>query len=172
MKPQIIGSLTADEESTLSQLMSTGLKPVAAKSVPSKRPSASASAGSERDLERVKREMDILLPHIGEKNTCINKVIKLSVEPLVKVKKMSKKDILLVQKRVRDDYAKLVPRGNTSKKSAKTNQAKRPGLRKRSGYFNVVVHKLKKRNANTIISVKLVNVWHLLAKHLHGMRII
>ena len=120
-----------------------------------------------RDLERVKREMDIPLPHIGEKNTCINKVIKLSVEPLVKVKKMSKKDILLAQKRVRDEYAKLVPRGNTSKKSAKTNQAKRPGLRKKSGHFNV-----KRGNANTIINVKLVNVRHLLAKHQHGMHII
>ena len=97
-KPQIIGSLTADEESTLSQLMSTGLKTVAVKSIPSKRASASASAGSERDFERVKRELDIPLPCIGEKNPRINKVIKRSVEPLVKVKKMSKEDILLVQK--------------------------------------------------------------------------
>ena len=88
-KPQIIGSLTADEESTLSQLMSTGLKPVTV--------------------------------IYWRKNTRINKVIKLSVEPLVKVKKMSKKDILLAQKRVRDEYAKVVPRGNTIKKSAKTN---------------------------------------------------
>ena len=66
-KPQIIGSLTADEESTLSQLMSTSLKTVAVKSIPSKRVSASASAGSERDLDRVKRELDIPLPRIGEK---------------------------------------------------------------------------------------------------------
>ena len=64
MKPQIIGSLTADEEATLSQLMSTGLKTVGLKSNPSKKASASASAGSERDLERVKRELDIPLPHI------------------------------------------------------------------------------------------------------------
>ena len=155
MKPQIIGSLTADEESTLSQLMSTGLKPVAVKTVPSKRLSASASARSERDLERVKREMDIPLPHIGEKNTSSNKVIKLSVEPLVKVKKMSKKDILLAQKRVRDDYAKLVSRGNTSKKSAKTNRAKRPGLKKKSGYFNVVVHKLKRRKCKYYYKYKI-----------------
>ena len=121
MKPQIIGSLTADEESTLSQLMSTGLKSGTSKSAPSKRPSASASARSERDLERVKKEMDIPPPHIGEKNKSGSKVIKLSVEPLVKVKKMSKKDILLVLKRVREDYVKFVPKGDTSKKSVKTN---------------------------------------------------
>ena len=66
-KAQIIGSLTADEESTLSQLMSTGLKTTGVKSNASKKVSASASAGSERDLERVKRELDIPLPRIGKK---------------------------------------------------------------------------------------------------------
>ena len=44
---------------------------------------------------------------------------------------MSKKDILLVQKRVREDYAKFVPKGDTSKKSVKTNRANRPGLKKK-----------------------------------------
>ena len=58
---------------------------------------------------------------------------------------MSKEDILLVQKRVRDEYTKLVPSGNTRKKSAKTNQVKGLVVKNMSGYFNVVVHKLKKR---------------------------
>ena len=128
MKPQIIGSLTADEESTLSQLMSTGLKTTGVKSNPSKK--VSASAGSERDLERVKRELDIPLPRIGKKSLHVSKAIKLSVEPLVKVKKMSKEDILLAQKRVREEYTKLVPSGNTRKKSAKMNQVKRPVVKK------------------------------------------
>ena len=97
MKPQIISSLTADEESTLSQLMSTGLKSAGVKSTPSKK--ASASAGSESDLERVKRELDIPSSHIGKKTPHISKAIKLSVEPLVKVKKMSKEGILLAQKK-------------------------------------------------------------------------
>ena len=66
-KPQIIGSLTADEESTLSQLMSTSLKTTGVKSNPAKKASASASAGSERYLERVKRELDIPLPCISKK---------------------------------------------------------------------------------------------------------
>ena len=48
--------------------MLTRLKPGTLKSAPSKSPSASASAGSERDLESVKKEMDIPPPHIGEKN--------------------------------------------------------------------------------------------------------
>ena len=65
MKPQVIGSLTADKESTLSQLRSTDLKPADVESTPSEK--ASASAGSESDLERVKRELDIPLPHIGKK---------------------------------------------------------------------------------------------------------
>ena len=68
---------------------------------------------------------------------------------------MSKKDIFLAQKRVRDEYAKLVPRGNTSKKSAKTNRAKRPGLRKKSGHFNVAVHKLKKRKCKYYYKCKI-----------------
>ena len=125
-KPQIIGSLTADEESTLSQLMSTGLKSAGVKSTTSKKVSASASAGSESDLERVRRELDIPLPRNSKKNPYISKAIKLSVEPLVKVKKMSKEDILLAQKRMRDEYTKMVPSGNTREKSAKMNQVKRP----------------------------------------------
>ena len=88
---------------------------------------------------------------------------------MVKVKKMSKEDILLVQKRVRDEYTKLVPSGNTRKKSAKTNQVKGLVVKNMSGYFNVVVHKLKKGNINTIINVKLVNVLCLSVKHRHGM---
>ena len=113
-KPQIIGSLTADEESTLSQLMSTGLKSAGVKSTPSKK--VSTSAGSESDLERVKRELDIPLPCTGKKTPHISKAIKLSVEPLVKVKKMSKEDILLVQKRVRNEYTKLVSSESAKKK--------------------------------------------------------
>ena len=105
-----------------------------------------------------------------QKNPRISKAIKLSVEPLVKVKKMSKKDILLAQKRVRDDYAKLVPGGNTRKKSAKMDQVKKPVVKNMGGHFNVAVHKLKKNgNINTIINAKLVNVLRLLANHQHGM---
>ena len=105
-KPQIISSLTADQESTLSQLMFTGLKSAGLKSTASKK--VSASSGSEGDLKRVKRELYTPLPYTGEKIPCNSKAIKLSVEPLVKVKKMSKEDILLVQKRVRDEYTKLM----------------------------------------------------------------
>ena len=82
---------------------------------------------------------------------------------------MSKKDILLAQKRVRDEYTKLVLSENTRKKSTKTNQVKKPVVKIMSGHFNVVVHKLKKGNVNTIINVKLMNVQRLLAKHWHGM---
>ena len=139
-KPQVIGSLTADEESTLSQLMSTGLKPTDVKSTPSKK--VSTSAGSESDLERVKREVDIPLPHIGKKTPRTSKAIKLSVEPLVKVKKMSREDILLVQKRVRDENIKLVSSESAREKSAKPKQAKRPVVKNKSGHFTVPVHKL------------------------------
>ena len=58
---------------------------------------------------------------------------------------MSKEDILLAQKRVRDEYAKLVPSESTRKKSAKINQVKRPVVKKKSGHFNISVHKLKKK---------------------------
>ena len=104
--------------------MSTVLKSASVKSTPSKK--VSASAGSESDLERVKSELDIPLPRIGKKTPRISKAIKLSVEPLVKVKKMSKEDILLAQKRVRDEYTKLVSSESARKKSAKMNQVKRP----------------------------------------------
>ena len=49
-KPEIIGTLTADENATLDTLLKTGLEKKA-KSV------LSASAGSSRDLERVKTEL-------------------------------------------------------------------------------------------------------------------
>ena len=77
MKPQIIGSLTVDEESTLSQLMAIGLKSTSKKK-------ASASAGSENDLKRVKRELAI--PLTSKRTPCSSTPhINLSVEPLVKV---------------------------------------------------------------------------------------
>ena len=56
---------------------------------------------------------------------------------------MSKEDILLVQKRVRDEYTKLVSSGSARKKSAKI--VKRPVVKNKSGHFNVAVHKLKNR---------------------------
>ena len=135
MKPQIIGSLTADEESTLSQLMTTGLK-----STPSKK--ASASAGSESDLKRVKRELAIPLPYTGKTTPRSSMAIKLSVEPLVKVRKMTNEDILLAQKRVRDEYTKLRSSENARKKTAKTNQVRRPVVTQKRGHFNIAVHKL------------------------------
>ena len=116
-KPQIIGILTVDEESTLSQLMTTGLK-----STPAKK--ASASAGSESDLKRVKREIAIPLPHTSKKTPCSSMAIKLSVEPMVKVRKMSKEDILLVQKRVRDEYTKLRSSENDRKKNSQNKSSK------------------------------------------------
>ena len=91
----------------------------------------------------------------AKKNPHISKAIKLSVEPLVKVKKMSKEDILLVQKRVRNEYTKLVPSGNTRKKSAKMNQVKRPVVKNKSRHFNVVVHKLKKQKCKYYYKCKI-----------------
>ena len=116
MKPQIIGSFTADEELTLSQLLNTGLKPTP---LPTQK-KASASAGSESDLKRVKRELAIPTSHTGRKAPHSSMAIKLSVEPLVKVRKTSKEDILLAQQRVREEYSKRRSSANAKKKSAKT----------------------------------------------------
>ena len=83
MKPLIIGSLTADEESTLSQLLNMGLqKPNVAQT----QKKASASARSESDLDRVKRELALPIPPTGRNAPRNSKAIKLMVEPLVKVK--------------------------------------------------------------------------------------
>ena len=128
--------------------MTTGLK-----STPSKK--ASASSGSESDLKRVKRELDIPLPYTRKKTLCISKAIKLSVEPLVKVRKMSKEDILLVQKRVRDEYTKLRSSESARKKSAKMNQVKRPVVINKSGQFNIAVHKLLKRKCKYYYKCKI-----------------
>ena len=127
-----------DEELTLSQLMTTGLK----STPPATQKKASASTGSESDLKRVKRELAIPLSHTGRKTPHRSTAIKLSVEPLVKVRKMSKEDILLAQQRVREEYTRLRSSENARKKSAKTNQVKRSVVTKKRGHFNVVVHKL------------------------------
>ena len=140
-KLQIIGSLTADEESTLSQLLNTGLKP----NISPTQKKASASAGSVSDLDGVKRELAIPTSSTGRKVPQSNMAIKLSVEPLVKVRKMSKEYILLAQQRVREEYSKLRSNAKDGKKSNKTKQAKRSVIPKKRGHFDVAVHKLQKR---------------------------
>ena len=70
---------------------------------------------------------------------------------------------------MRDEYTKLVSSESARKKSAKTNQVKRPVVKNKSAYFTVAVHKLKKGNVNIIINVKLVNVLRPSAKNHHGM---
>ena len=127
-----------DEKSTLSQLLNTGLK----STLPPTKKKVSASAGSESDLKRVKRELAI--PHTGRKFSH-SSTIKLSVEPSVKVMKMSKEDILLAQQRVREEYSKGRSSANVKKKSTKTKRVKKTVVMKKRGHFNVVVHKLKKR---------------------------
>ena len=116
--PQIIGSLTADEESTLSQLLNTGLKP----NLSPTQKKASARARSVSDLNRVKRELAIPTSSSGGKVPQSSMAIKLSVDPLVKVRKMSKKDILLAQQRAREEYSKLRSMANARKKSDKTSK--------------------------------------------------
>ena len=141
MKLQIIGSLTADEVSTLSQLLNTGLKP---NILPTQK-KTSASTRSVSDLDRVKRELAIPTSSTGRKVPQSSTAIKLTVEPLVKVRKMSKEDILLAQQRVREEYSKLRSTAKAGKKSDKTKQAKRSVIPKRRGHFDVAVYKLQKR---------------------------
>ena len=141
MKPLIIGSLTADEELTLSQLLNMGLKP----NVSQTQKKASASAVSESDLDRVKRELAIPTLPTGKRSPHNSKAIKLTVEPLVKVRRMSKEDILLAKQRVRDKCYKLMSTIKAGKRSDKIKQAKRSVIPKKKGHFDVVVHKLQKR---------------------------
>ena len=159
-KPQIIGSLTVDEES---QLLNTGLKP----NSPPTQKKVSASIGLESDLKRVKRELAIPTSHTGRKVPHSSMAIKLSVEPLVKVRKISRKDILLAQQRVREEYSILRSTANARKKSDKTKQVKRSEERREDTLMWQYIN-YKKENVNIIISAKSRNVLHHLAKHQHG----
>ena len=104
----------------------------------------SASARSVSDLNRVKRELAIPTSSTGRTVPQSSMAIKRSVGPLVKVRKMSKKDILLAQQRVREEYSKLRSTANAGKKSDKTRQAKRSVITQKRGRFDVAVHKLQK----------------------------
>ena len=150
-KPQKISSLTVDEESTLSQLLNTGLKP----NISPTQKKVSASAGSVSDLNRVKRELAIPTSSTGRKVSQSSTAIKLSVEPLVKVRKMSKEDILLAQQRVREECSKLRSTAKAGKRSDKTKQAKRSVIPKKKGHFDVVVHKLQKRKRKYYYKCKI-----------------
>ena len=68
----------------------------------------SASAGSESDLDRVKRELALPISTTGRNAPHSSKAIKLIVEPLVKMKRMSKEDILMAKQRVKDECFKSV----------------------------------------------------------------
>ena len=105
----------------------------------------SASTGSVSNLNRVKRELAIPTSSCSRKVLQSSMANQLSVDTLVKVRKMSKRDILLAQQRVREEYSKLRSTANAGKKSNKTKQAKRSVITKKRGRFDVVVHKLQKR---------------------------
>ena len=98
--------------------MTTGLKPTP----PATHKKVSINTGSESEPKSVKRELAIPLSHTGRKTPRSSTAIKLSGEPLVKVRKMNKEDILSAQQRVREEYTKLRSSENARKKSAKTNQ--------------------------------------------------
>ena len=161
-----------DEESTLSQLLNTGLKP----NLSPTQKKVGASARSVSDLNRVKRELAISTSSTGRTVLQSSMAIKLSVDPLVKVKKMSKKDIPLAQQRVREEYSNLRSTTNAGKKSDKTKQAKRSVITQKRGHFNVAVHKLQKRKHKYYYKCKIkecstsfskTSAWnmHHLAKH-------
>ena len=140
-----------DEELTLSQLLNTGLKP---NLLPTQK-KASASTRSVSDLNGVKTELAIPTSSTARKVPHSSMTIKLSVEPLVKVRKMSKEDILLAQQRVREEYSKLKSTANSGKKSNKTKQAKRSVITKKRGHFDVMVHKLQKRKRKYYYKCKI-----------------
>ena len=123
----IIGRLSADEESTLSQLLDMSLKP----NVSQTQKKVSASAGSESDLDRVKRGLPIPTPPTSRRAPHNSKAIKLTVEPLVKVRRMSKGDILLAKQRVKDEYFKLMSTVKAGKRSDKIKQSKRSVIPKK-----------------------------------------
>ena len=141
MKLLIIGSLTGDEESTLSQLLNMGLKP----NVSQTQKKASASAASEGDLDRVKRELAIPTPPTSRRAPHNSKAIKVTVESLVKVRRISKEDILLAKQRVKVECSKSMSTIKAGKRSNKIRQVKRSVILKKKGHFDVVVHKLQKR---------------------------
>ena len=128
----------------------------------------SASTGSESDLKRVKRELVTPTAHTGRNVPHSSMAIKLSVEPLVKVRKMSKEDILLAQQRVREEYSNLKFTANARKKNLTKQNKQRDLLSQRREvtlmwqYINV-----KKGNINITTSAKSRNVLHHLAKHQH-----
>ena len=89
---------------------------------------------------------------------------------------MRKKDILLAQQRVREEYSNLRSTANARKKFDKTKQAKRSVVTKKRGHFNVAVHKLQKRKCKYYYKCKIkeysasfskTSAWnvHHLAKH-------
>ena len=130
MKLLIIDSLTADEESTLSQLLNMGLqKPNVAQT----QKKVSASARSESRYGTVRNA-----PHNS-------KAIKLMVEPLVKVKRMSKEDILMAKQRVKDECFKSVSAVKAGSRSDQIKQSRRSDIPKKKGQFDVVLHKLQRK---------------------------
>ena len=106
---------------------------------------ASASARSESDLDRVKRELALPIPPTGRNAPCNSKAIKLMVEPLVKVKRMSKEDILMAKQRVKDECFKSVSAVKAGSRSDKIKQSRRLDILKNKGQFDVALHKLQKR---------------------------
>ena len=67
------------------------------------------------------------------------------VEPLVKVRRMSKEDILLAKQRVKDECSKSVSTVKAGKRSDKIKQSRSSVIPKKKGHFDVALHKLQKR---------------------------
>ena len=135
-KPSVIGSLMADEEEALSQLLNMGLQGSKVALGPDAPHVASAGARSERDLNRVKEELAAVT--LKSKHTIHGgKAVKLVIEPLVRVEKLSTEDIARAKWRVKDKHCKQL--------SKNQKQQHKPCELKMRGQFQVAVHKLPNR---------------------------